>query len=300
MITVFEQIIILLLFVAAGYVLGKTGLVKTEHSKLLSTLLVYVFLPCNIIETFTARFNITYISQNWYSIAISAVIVIVLAFGSHFLVKLITKEKYQRSVFEYSVVVPNSGYIGYALAESVFGASGLIAIMTMALPLQIYIYTFGFAILTKSGLKLKKLLNPAIIATVAGMILGLCEIEMPRVVSSVLDSSGACMAPVSMILTGLVISEFKLREIALDPKVYLVSAIKLLAIPLAVGLVLGFFCDKFTLSIAVLLYALPCGMNSVVFPKLVGEDCRNGAGLALVCTLLSALTIPLMFWIFGL
>ncbi len=297
--TVFEQIVILLIFVAVGYTLGKAGVVKREHSKALSTLLVYVFLPCNVLKTFISRFNIGYISENWYAIVISSMIVLILAISAHFIPKLITKDKYEQSVFEYSLTVPNSGYMGYPIASGVFGASGLMGIMTMALPLQLYIYTFGYAILTKQGLNFKKLINPVLIATVIGMILGLLEIPMPALASSILDKSSACMAPISMIITGLVISEFKLREIALNPKIYPIIALKLFVIPIAVGLVLRTFCDAWTVSIAVLLYALPCGMNTVVFPKLVGEDCKSGAGIALASTLLSAISMPLIFWMFG-
>lgn len=295
--TVFIQIIILLLFVAAGFTLGKTGLVRSEHSKVLSTLLVYVFLPCNILKTFWSRFNPSYLSANWADIAISTVIVAILAIGSHFAVKLFTKDKYERSVQEYSLVVSNSGYMGYSLAESVFGTA--MGIMTMALPMQVYIYTVGFAMLTKTGLNLKKLINPVVIATVAGMILGLTRVPFPTVAENILDSASACMAPVSMILTGLIISEFKLREIALNPRIYPVIILKLIIIPLAVGGILSLFASRATVATAVLLYSLPCGMNSVVFPKLVGEDCRVGAGIALVSTLLSALTIPLIFLVFG-
>ncbi len=300
MFTVFTQIFILLLFVAGGFTLGKTRLVGAGESKVLSTLLVYVFLPCNIIKTFSTHFNIGYISENWYPIALSSAAVLLLALCSHFAVKLLTKNKYERSVFEYSLVVPNSGYMGYALAEAVFGAVGLMSIMTMALPLQIYIYTYGFAILTKRELNLKKLINPVVISTLAGMLLGLFEVPLPALALSALNTSSSCMAPVSMILVGLVISEFKLRNIVMNPKVYAVSAIKLLIIPVLVGVVFGLICDKSTVAIAVLLYSLPCGMNSVVFPKLVGEDCRSGAGIALVSTLCSALTVPFVFWIFGL
>ncbi len=299
MLTVLQQIIILLLFVASGYVLGKTRLVNSEHSGLLSKLLIYIFLPCNIIKTFSARFNIDFISANWYWIVLSSAITLALAFGAHFLVKLITKNKYERSVFEYSTVVPNSGYIGYPLAEGIFGQAGLIGIMTMGLPLQIYIYTFGYAILTKSSLKLKKLINPVLISILIGMVIGLSKLPIPKLASSILESASGCMAPVSMILTGLVISEFKLKEILLDKKVYIISALRLLVIPIAVGASLRPFCDDWTVSIAVLLYSLPCGMNTVVFPKFVGEDCKKGAGIALVSTLLSALTVPLMFFIFG-
>lgn len=297
--TVFEQIIILLLFVAIGYVLGKTGIVKHEHSKALSTLLVYVFLPCNVFKTFVARFNVEYIFANWYSIAISSVIVIVLAVASHFIPRAVTKDKYERSVFEYSLVVPNSGYMGYALASSVFGAAGLMGIMTMALPLQIYIYTFGYAILTKQGLNFKKLINPVLIATLLGMILGLLKTPVPAFAGSILDSASACMAPISMILTGLVISEFKIKDIAFNARIYPIILLRLVVIPVIIGFALKPFCDSWTVSIAVLLYALPCGMNTVVFPKLVGEDCRSGAGVALVSTILSAITVPLIFFIFG-
>ena len=297
--TVFEQILILLVFVAIGFTLGKTGIVKPEQSKVLSSLLVYVFLPCNIFMTFASRFNVGYISSSWDAIVISSVIVIVLSVGAFFLVKLFTKEKYERRVFEYSVVVPNSGYMGIALATTVFDQVGLMTFMMMALPLQIYIYTYGFAILTKRELNFKKLINPVIIATFLGMAIGLCELPMPSFIGSILDSASACMAPVSMLLTGIAISEFKIRDIALNPKIYPVIAFKLLIIPIAIGFILKSFCDANTVAIAVLLYSLPCGMNSVVFPKLVGEDCRSGAGLSLVSTLLSVLTVPLVFWIFG-
>lgn len=297
--TVFEQIIILLIFVGVGYILGKSGIVKNEHSKVLSSLLVYVFLPCNVIKTFTARFNISFLQSNWEDILISSVIMLVTAIGAHFIVKLITKNKYERSVYEYSVVVPNSGYIGIALATSVFSAAGLMSFMTMAIPLQIYIYTYGYAILTKQGLNLKKLINPVIIATVLGIIFGLCNVKFPSLIDGVLDSSSACMAPVSMLLTGCIISEFKLKDMFSNIRIYPVIFLRILAIPLLVGLVLSLFLKAETVAVAVLLYALPCGMNSVIFPKLVGEDCRAGAGISLISTLLSALTIPLIFLIFN-
>ena len=44
---------------------------------------------------------------------------------------------------------------------------------------------------------------------------------------------------------------------------------------------------------AVLMYAMPCGLNTIVFPKLVGEDCSTGATLALMSNLLAVITIPL-------
>ena len=50
---------------------------------------------------------------------------------------------------------------------------------------------------------------------------------------------------------------------------------------------------------AVLMACMPCGLNPVVFPKLVGQDCRLGAKLILLSSILSAATIPLWRWIIG-
>ena len=76
------------------------------------------------------------------------------------------------------------------------------------------------------------------------------------------------------------------------------SLLRLVVLPLAVGLVLSRFCAPEVSAVAILLYALPCGLNTVVFPRLIGEDCRLGAGLAMISCILSCFTIPLICRIF--
>ena len=43
-----EQVLILLMFIATGYTLGKTKIANSDHGKILSVLGVYVFIPTNI------------------------------------------------------------------------------------------------------------------------------------------------------------------------------------------------------------------------------------------------------------
>ena len=45
--------------------------------------------------------------------------------------------------------------------------------------------------------------------------------------------------------------------------------------------------------------AMPCGMNTIVFPKLVGEDCKPGAALAFITTVLCIVTIPICLFVLG-
>ena len=298
MFVIFSQVLILLIFVTIGFVLGKGNVVKTEHTKILSSLLVYVFLSCNIYKTFSARFSLEYIAANYKLLLISAAVVCVLLVAAHFMAKLFSKNKYERCIYEYSLVIPNYGYIGYALAEALFGQAGLINFMTFAVPVSLYTYTFGFAKLTKQGASLKKLCNPVIISMALGIAAGLSGFTLPDVLADVIDKASGCMAPVSMLLTGIVISGFSLKSMLSNVKSYGLVMLRLVVIPLLLGTVLYWFCEEHVAQTAILFYALPCGLNTVVFPRLVDENCQIGAGLALISTVLTCITLPIVLTIF--
>ena len=76
MITVFEQVFLLFVFAIAGYILAKTGKVKPEHAGMLSKLLVYLFLPCNVIKTFNQNFTVPYITANMDIILVAALLLV--------------------------------------------------------------------------------------------------------------------------------------------------------------------------------------------------------------------------------
>ena len=297
---VFEQVLILFSFVTLGYLLSKTGKVNPRHSKILSSVLVNVILPCNVLKAFWGNFTTEYLSENYVMVTLSLAVLLVLAAAAFFAGKLFGRDKYIQKVYEYSIVVPNMGYMGYPLAEAMYGAAGLMDLMMFGIPVSLYIYIYGYPILTKTKINLKDLLNPVIITMVVAMGLGLSGLQMPALVSDILESGSACMGPISMLLTGIVISEYNLKEILGDGKIYIMSALRLVVIPVIIGAILGLFADKEIVRIAVLLYALPCGLNTVVFPKLVNENCKIGAGLALVSHLAACATIPLVFWLFQL
>lgn len=298
MLTVFSQVFILFAFAAAGFSFAKLGKLKTEHSPILSGLLVYVFLPFYVFDTFAKSFTRQYISKNYEIILWSLGIVVFLGIVMRFMSILFDKRKYERDVYEYSLVVPNSGYMGYPMAEAVLGEIGLLNTMIFCLPLSVYIYTIGYSNLTKRGLSLKKLLNPTIVSLLLGAIAGFFAVPIPSVLSTIMNKAGSCMGPVSMLLAGIVVSEFNFKELLLEKKVYIITALRLFIIPILIGLVVSPF-SKTVMEIAVLIYAMPCGLNTIVFPRLVDEDCRLGAGFALLSNILACLSIPIVLNLFN-
>ncbi|MBQ8552162.1 MAG: AEC family transporter [Clostridia bacterium] len=309
MLTVFSQVFTLFVFIATGYALAKCGIIKSGNAKLLSTLLVYVFSPCNGYNTFSQKFTLEYIKEKYALIISGIVLMLVLAVCMHFAAKLFSRDKYERSVYEYSLVLANYGYFGYALTESLLGSAALMDFMMFTLPAQIYVYTYAYCTLTKSKISLKRIINPVIIAFFLGGVVGITKVQLPSVIGSIASSGSSCMGPVSMLMAGIVMSDFKPRSLLTDKRTYILSAARLLVIPFTVGgLILAagaalsltenavfntvFIC-------AVLFVSMPCGLNTIIFPRLVDENCEIGASLAFVSNILACVTIPIVLTAFG-
>ena len=152
--------------------------------------------------------------------------------------------------------------------------------------------------LTKQKFSPKQLLKPTIIAIVLGCLVGLLEIKLPAIATDILGKASGCMGPVSMLLTGLTVAEFKLKNLLFNPKLYIMTGLRLLVIPCAIAAALMLVGAKDAVMPALLIYAMPCGLNTIVFPKLIGEDCHIGAGLACISSVLACVTIPICIELF--
>ncbi len=299
MFIVMQQVLLLIMFAAVGYILCKTGKAKEEHTKLLSVLQVYFFLPCNVLNTFSANFTVEYFKEKYSIILVSAVTVVIMTGVAYILSTLLTDKKYLKGVYHYSLTVSNYGFFGYPLISGLFDDVMLQNAMFFTIPMSLYAYTIGYAMLTKTKFSFKRLLNPTLIATLVGAIIGLTGIKLPVVVDSLIDKSAACMGPIGMLLAGMVVSEFKFKELLKGKKNYIIAALRLLILPTAIASVVKLFgFPSATVITSFMMFAMPCGLNTIVFPRLVGEECRTGAALTLITSLLAIVTVPLGLQLF--
>ena len=295
MITVINNVAILLLFAFIGWLLCKGKILTKENAKTLSVLEVWLFLPCKMFKSFSSNFTLDYVSQKYMLFIISTAVLAVLVFLMWLIVPKFIRDNDERRICRYSLVVANYGYMGYALAESLYGEAVLIDMMLFAIPVSLYIYTEGYRMLTgMEKLSLKRLINPVVMAIIPGMIFGLAQFRLPGVLMSVINNASACMSPVSMLLAGMLISSFDLKELICDKRVYIISALRLLILPFIICLILSKFCSSELVLAAMLVYSMPCGMNTIIFQNIVGNNSKIGVSLPFVSTLFSLITIPVM------
>ena len=296
MLVILEQVGVLMLFCAIGYILAKKHILKAEAGGLLSGMLVYIFMPATCFSTCATNCTVDYITRKYPLILVSAGILIAIILLTKAGVRFLGESSYQRDIYEYSLIIPNTGYIGYPLVLSLYGSEGLLDMLIFGLPLIAYTYTIGYNLLTdrrKEKFSLKKVLTPVTVAMLLGCVVGLSGVKLPGVFTQVVDKSAGCLAPIGTLLMGMSISEFSFRQMLEDKRIWWITAFRLAVIPLAVFAALKLGRWEFALMPAICSYAMPCGINSIIFPKLIGRECHSGAGLVLVSTLLSIITIPL-------
>lgn len=299
MIAIFEQVLILITFCLAGYVLCKAKLLGPEHCKPLSVLLIYVFFPLMSFKTFSVQFTVAYLESKGLMMLVSVALIPVIAIIARLISKVLGGDEYQQDVNMYSMSIPNIGYMGYPLAEAVYGATGMMDCMMFGLPMTMYINTYCYNMLTAGKVKKSiwsKIFTPSMIGILIGCFVGILGLKLPEFIMDIGVMGGNCVAPVSMVLTGVALSEFSIKELLGNKKVYIVCAVRLVAVPLLVWALVKLCGLQFALIPAVVLYAMPCGMNTIVFPKLVDKDCRSGAAIVLVSTAISLITIPLCLY----
>ena len=82
-------------------------------------------------------------------------------------------------------------------------------------------------------------------------------------------------------------------------KVYVVTFLRLVAIPAILMVILKLFgTSEEIMTLALIAFATPLGLNTIVYPAAYGGDTKTGAAMALISNALGVITIPLMYYIF--
>lgn len=295
-----EQTGILVFFMLVGYVLAKSRIVECESaSAALSKLEFYVFAPALTFKSFISNVTPDALFSKDSLLVLGCVTVIATYMMSKLIALLFSKKRYERGIISYAFTVPNYGYMGYALMLALFGEKMLFSMMVFAIPLSIFTYSEGYRILSEQqGFSLRKIVNPSIIAIILGSIAGLFFHDGISFVNPIINPAAQCMAPVAMLLTGITVAEFNLKKTFLNARSYIIVVLKLLIIPVLMLYVLKMFnVNKVVITVIMMIYAMPVGMNTIIFPKLRNEDCRLGVSLVTISNILSIVTIPLILFL---
>ena len=300
-----NQTAFLFTFIFAGWALAKGGVLKPNSATVLSKLENNLFIPALVMGTFIENFTIDRIGDMWRYMAISLALEFVVIPIAILLPKLLSKDSYLQKISTYGLAISNWGFMGNAVMLGLF-PDIFFEYIIFTLPLWIvnFLWAIPSLLMPLSAKpsfaeKLKNLFNPMFICMLIGMAVGLLQISLPAFLTNAINAAGNCMSPMAMLLTGIAVSTINLRETFKDKYIYLLSLIRLVAIPAVFSAVLSFIpMSQTTYICAVVSISMPLGMNIVVIPSAYGQAKPIASGLVIVSHLLSCITLPVLFSIF--
>ncbi|MGN0168690.1 MAG: AEC family transporter [Acetatifactor sp.] len=291
----FQLMGMMFLMMGAGFFLKKGKLISDAGKKGIVNLILYVVLPCNIVNAFSMK-----LEENFWVGFSQALIV---ATAIQVLCMILAKTLYNRmpkgekQVFQYATVCSNAGFMGNPLAQGVFGDLGLLYASVFLIPQRIVMWTAGVSYFTENGDKKtavkKVLVHPCMIAVYIGMVIMVFQLKLPDVLSNTVKSFSSCCTAMTMLYIGTVLADVKFRELCSKKQVYFML-IRLILIPTVVfAACLLAHVDTLVMGVCVLLTATPAGSTTSILASKYGADEEAAAKCVVFTTALSVITIPI-------
>lgn len=294
--TIVQQVSMMYVLMAIGFVIYRKKLVNEEGTKQLSNLLVWVINPLIMLTRYQMEFSMIKLKELGISFVVSLGAMLL-----GFLIGKIVFKKEQR-IDKFAIGFANAGFIGIPLVTSIMGIDKVFFLSAYLVCFNILSYTYGIYMVSgnKKLITVKSLaLNPGIIAVIFGLLIFISPIKLPGIIFNAFNLVGQTNTPIAMILLGTYIAKSKLISLFSDKYAYFVCFVKLILIPLLVIIIFKFLPYELAEIKMVVLIAMctPVGLTVPMFSQMYGGNYEYGAKLVGLSTLLSLATIPVILYL---
>ena len=290
--TLAVQILFMFIFILLGFVLFRSGKITQQGSKDMGSLLLYVVIPCAIINSFLVERS----KENLEALGLSALISAA-AMAAACLISWLIYGK-RDGIACFSSAFSNAAFMGIPLIQAVIGPQAVFYISMMIVLVNGLQWTFGAYVMTgdKSVMKLSKLkTNPVILAVIAGLIILLCGIPFGEFPRRILSTVMALNTPLAMIVTGVYLAQTDILGMLKNIDDHKVCFVRLILIPLVTILLMKVIpFGSADMKTAILIAAAcPVGSNVSIFAQQFGKDYKTSVEHVCLSTLWCIVTLPL-------
>lgn len=298
-----QQIVQLFLMIFMGYLIVKTGLVRDDDSKVLSKIILYLIVPCVIINAFQVDYTTDTVKGLLIAFAASVMTQVILLI----VISVAGKLLHLNEVEVASVYYSNSGNLIVPIVTFILGQEWVLYGCVFMSVQLVFLWTHCKKIISReASYDWKKIiLNINMISIFIGVILFFTGIRLPEIIGNTLASVGTMIGPASMIVTGMLFAGMNLKQIFANKRVYFITFLRLIAVPL-IALVLiklsnlaSFSADGNKIMLIVFLAIITPSASTVTqMCQVYGNDSRYASAINVMTTLLSIITMPVMVMLF--
>ncbi len=292
-----ENVIMLYVMVAAGFICDKAKIFAESTARKTVDLLLYIIVPCTLINSFIKiEMNEDTVKKFFISFAV--------AVATHLIGILINAPFFRKNksgdnpVYKFAAIYGNVGFMALPLAQGILGDEGVFYCANGVVVYNIINFIHGAALMSKEKIKFtpaKLLTNPGIISVIIGLPIFLLKIKLPYVVERPIEMLAALNSPVAMLIFGTYLAHTDLKSMLLDKKIYAVSVMKLIALPL-VCIGAYYLCGirGTLLTASIITASVPSANNTFMFASKYGRDASLASKTVALVSFMSIITMPIM------
>ena len=197
-----------------------------------------------------------------------------------------------KQTFLAPMIFSNTGNLGLPLALFAFGDNGLgyaVVIFAVSGVLQ---FTYGIWIVSGGGSLRRVVQEPLVSATLLGALFLWQGWETPQFLTNALDLIGQMGIPLMLITLGVAVARLEINALFFPAVLSVFKSSICISCALAVGI--WFELEPVALGVLILQLATPVAVTSYMLAEKYGADSESVAGLVVVSTLISIISIPVV------
>ncbi len=291
-----QQVIILFIMIFIGYICAKCALFSEEGIKSVTNFVLYIIIPCVIINSFHRDFD-TAMMENLIKAFFAALFVHIL---NIILVNLLIhdKEEGRERVLKFAAIFSNCGYMALPLQEALLGKDGVFLGAVFIAVFNLINWTYGLFLMGGKGTKISiktAILNPGVIGVIFGCIFFLTPLKLPHILLTPLQNFASMNTPLPTIIIGFYLARVPGFSVLKDKKLCLALILRLVVLPvISMLILLACGLRGSLLASMVIAASAPCAANTAMFAAKFERDTSLSVTLVSVSTLFSILTMPVL------
>lgn len=296
------QMLMIFGIVLVGLFAAKRNLWSAELDRKLSVFIMSISMPALILASVMGK-DLAFENSELLALIVVAIVSYGVLIGMAYLIPRLWKVNSSRQgILKFMLAFGNVSFIGYPVCDSVFGPKAVFCASVLNIPFNLLVFTAGVSFIkgssARSAFSPRLVLSPCVAASLVAVIIAVGRISMPHVVGEWFHMLGDLTIPCSLLIIGSSLSYISWRDMLGNRFVYAMTGLRLVALPLMIGLVLRLLgVNAFVSDVAVVLSAMPVATNGIMLCLQYGKDERVMTQGLFFTTLLSVLTIPLVAYV---
>lgn len=241
---ILQQVGLFVIYILAGLLLVKTKVLNRETLEPISKFVIKMALPLMVFINITDGTDKKNLYESWPILVIAVGFYICIYAAGAMAVKFFKQQESRVGIYRAMLLFGNIGFIGLPMIAGVFSEKGVLYASVFMIMDQFMLWTLGVKLLSPEGegwFVLKKLVNPATVAILLGMILMLAQVRIPALLDTALQKIGSTASPLAMIYVGGIFAGISFRRYIREISLYGIVLVKMIVAPILLFLILGIF-----------------------------------------------------------